>query len=265
MERPLEITSLKKVFSTPTGPYVAVKDFNALIAPGEFVSLLGHSGCGKSTVLAMVAGLSDATEGGVIVNGKEIDGPGLERALVFQSPSLLPWMTALENVMLAAGQAHPANSFRQNRDLAMKYLELVGVAEFAAQMPTELSQGTQQRVAIARAFSLEPKYLLLDEPFGMLDSITRAELQDLVLDLWSQDRKSVLLVTHDIDEALYLSDRILLMTDGPESRVGLDLQVTLARPRSRRAAIDNPEFFRLRAEVIGFLEHHRRQFATTAH
>ena len=264
IQRPLEISSLTKVFQTPSGPHTAVKDFNAHIAPGEFVSLLGHSGCGKSTVLAMVAGLLDYTTGGVILDGKEIDGPGLERALVFQSPSLLPWMTALDNVMIAANQAHAKKSHRQRRDLALKYLDLVGVSEYADQRPSELSQGTQQRVAIARALSLEPRFLLLDEPFGMLDSITRAELQDLVLDLWNQSPRTVILVTHDIDEALYLSDRILLMTDGPESRVGMDLKVSIPRPRCRRAVVDNPEYFRLRGEVIGFLEHHSRQFATTA-
>ena len=263
--QPLEITSLTKIFSTPTGPHVAVKDFNAKIAPGEFVSLLGHSGCGKSTVLSMVAGLTESSTGGVIVNGKEIDGPGLERALVFQSPSLLPWMTALENVLLATQQAHPNKSAREQKELAMKYLNLVGVEEYVNQTPGELSQGTQQRVAIARAFSLEPRYLLLDEPFGALDSITRAELQDLLLDLWQQDPKTVILVTHDIDEALYLSDRILLMTDGPESRVGLDLAIPLPRPRSRQSAMENPQYFQLRAEVIGFLEHHSKQFATSAH
>lgn len=257
MERPLEISSLSKAF----GPQVVVKNFTARIAPGEFVALLGHSGCGKSTVLSIVAGLQTATEGGVIVDGSEIDGPGLERALVFQSPSLLPWMTALDNVLLAARQAHPSKSRREQRELAMKYMDLVGVAEYAGQHPHELSQGTQQRVAIARAFSLEPRYLLLDEPFGALDSITRAELQDLLLDLWERNRKTVILVTHDVDEALYLSDRILLMTDGPESRVGLELKVTMRRPRSRAALTDDPEYFRLRREVIKFLEHHSRQFA----
>lgn len=265
LQRPLEISSLTKAFHTDAGEHIAVKDFSARIAPGEFVSLLGHSGCGKSTVLAMVAGLLDATEGGVIVDGKEIDGPGLERALVFQAPSLLPWMSALDNVLLAARQAHPEKSRHEQKDLAMKYLELVGVAEYAAQTPAELSQGTQQRVSIARAFSLEPRFLLLDEPFGMLDSITRAELQDLVLELWHLDPKTVILVTHDIDEALFLSDRILLMTDGPESRVGLDLHVSLPRPRSRRAAVENAEYFRLRGEVIRFLEHHSKQFASSAH
>jgi nitrate ABC transporter ATP-binding subunit len=260
MQHPLDITSLTKVFATPAGPYVAVEDFRAVIQPGEFVALLGHSGCGKSTVLSIVAGLERATTGGVIVDGTEIDGPGLDRALVFQSPSLLPWMSALDNVLLAARQAHPAKSRRETRALALKHLEMVGVAEFAQQTPTELSQGVQQRVAIARAFSLEPRFLLLDEPFGMLDSITRAELQDLLLELWEQERKTVILVTHDIDEALFLSDRILLMTDGPAAKLGMDLKITLARPRSRRAAVESPDYFRLRAEVIGFLEHHSKQF-----
>jgi nitrate/nitrite transport system ATP-binding protein len=264
MDRPLEITSLTKVFQTPAGPHVAVKDFRVQIEPGEFVSLLGHSGCGKSTVLSIVAGLQDATEGGVVIDGREVKGPGLERALVFQAPCLLPWMSAFDNVLMAARQAHSKKSHREQAELAMEYMELVGVAEFARQMPGELSQGTQQRVAIARAFSLEPRFLLLDEPFGALDSITRCELQDLVLDLWEQQRKTVIMVTHDIDEALYLSDRIVLMTDGPESRVGMEIKVTLQRPRSRRAAIEDPEYFRLRGEVIRFLEHHSKQFAEKA-
>ncbi|MEO8100067.1 MAG: ABC transporter ATP-binding protein [Acidobacteriota bacterium] len=257
----MEISSLTKTFDTPTGPYVALKDFRARFEPGEFVALLGHSGCGKSTVLSIVAGLQERTEGGVIIDGHEIDGPGLDRALVFQSPSLLPWMTALENVLLATREGHKTKSREEQMAIAVKYLDLVGVSEYAQQMPTELSQGTQQRVAIARALSLEPRFLLLDEPFGALDSITRCELQDLVLDLWEREPKTVIMVTHDVDEALFLSDRILLMTDGPESRVGLNLQVTLPRPRSRRWAVENPEYFRLRKEVIGFLEHHSKQFA----
>ena len=257
VQRPLEISSLTKCF----GPHVVVKDFRARIEPGEFVALLGHSGCGKSTVLSIVAGLQNATEGGVIVDGKEIDGPGLDRALVFQSPSLLPWMSAFDNVLLAARQAHPDKDRRGQREIAAKYLEMVGVAEYARQMPAELSQGTQQRVALARAFSLEPRFLLLDEPFGALDSITRCELQDLLLDLWERHRKTVILVTHDVDEALYLCDRILLMTDGPEAHLGLDLRVTLPRPRTRRAAVANPEYFRLRGEVMRFLEDHSNQFA----
>src|SRR2546423_2297396 len=169
LQRPLEISSLTKVFPTPTGPHTVVKGFTAKIAPGEFVALLGHSGCGKSTVLAMVAGLLEASEGGVIIDGKEIDGPGLDRALVFQSPSLLPWLSALDNVVMAVAQAHPRKNRSGQRAHAMKYMELVGVAEHANQLPSELSQGTQQRVSIARAFSLEPRFLLLDAPFAALD------------------------------------------------------------------------------------------------
>ncbi len=258
--RPLEITSLTKTF----GPFIAVKDFSVKIQPGEFVALLGHSGCGKSTVLSIIAGLQDATFGGVVIDGQEIDGCALDRALVFQSPSLLPWLSALENVLIAVKQAHPKLSSKAHRDLAAKYLDLVGVAEYGSQMPTELSQGTQQRVSIARAFSQEPRFLLLDEPFGMLDSMTRFELQDLVVDLWEQNRKTVVMVTHDIDEALYLCDRIILMTDGPEAKLGLDLKVDLPRPRDRRQLASSPRYFDLREQVLGFLESHTRQFAEAA-
>lgn len=260
MIRPLEISSLTKSFLTPSGWHTVVKDFRAVIQPGEFVSLLGHSGCGKSTVLAIVAGLLEPTEGGVIVDGREIDGPGLDRALVFQSPSLLPWMSALDNVLLAVCQAHHRWPRKRQLELARKYMALFGVEEFERQLPGELSLGTQQRIAIARAFSLEPRYLLLDEPFGMLDSITRRELQELVLRLWEKDRKTAILVTHDIDEALFLSDRILLMTDGPESRVGREIQVRLPRPRHPEDLVDDPAYFEMRSEILRFLEHHSRQF-----
>jgi nitrate ABC transporter ATP-binding subunit len=239
-----------------------VKGFDVRIQPGEFVALLGHSGCGKSTVLSIIAGLQRSTFGGIVVDGREVTEPGLERAFVFQSPSLLPWMSALDNVTLAAKQAHPKLAPAQQRELAKKYLEMVGIAEYAGQLPGELSQGTQQRVAIARALSQEPRFLLLDEPFGMLDSLTRFELQDLVLSLWERDRKTVVMVTHDIDEALYLCDRIILMTDGPEARVGLDLHVDVPRPRDRRASTKHPAYTRLRATIIEFLESHSKQFKT---
>ncbi len=256
-ERPLEISSLSKSF----GPVTVVKDFHVRIAPGEFVALLGHSGCGKSTVLSIVAGLQTATLGGIVVNGAEVTEPGLERAFVFQSPCLLPWLTAFDNVLLSARQAHPRLSADAQRELAAKYLSLVGVAEYSKEYPAALSQGTQQRVAIARALAQEPRYLLLDEPFGMLDSLTRFELQDLVLDLWEKDRKTVMMVTHDIDEALYLCDRIILMTDGPEATVGLDLTVGIPRPRQRHQATTHPEYQRLRDRIIEFLESHSKQFA----
>jgi nitrate/nitrite transport system ATP-binding protein len=261
--RPLEITSLTKSFETPSGTYTAVKDFNTRIQPGEFVALLGHSGCGKSTVLSIIAGLTDSTFGGIVIDGTEIDGPGLERAMVFQSPCLLPWLSAQENVLLAIRQSHPKLTPTLQSELATRYLKLVGVDEYAKQMPAELSQGTQQRVAIARALSQEPRFLLLDEPFGMLDSMTRFELQDLLLELWEADRKTVIMVTHDVDEAIYLCDRIILMTDGPEAKLGKEIIVTLPRPRERRSATRNPEYLRIRKEVIEFLEHHTKQFAAT--
>ncbi|MGH9722331.1 MAG: ABC transporter ATP-binding protein [Bryobacteraceae bacterium] len=260
MRHPLEITSLTKVFSTAAGPYTAVKDFSVQVEAGQFVSLLGHSGCGKSTVLSIVAGLEKATLGGVCIDGTEVDEPGLERAFVFQSPSLLPWLSAGENVLLAVRQAHRNLRLSAQKDLARKYLELVGIGEFYDQKPGELSQGTQQRVSIARAMSLSPRFLLLDEPFGMLDSITRFELQDMLLEVWERNRKTVILVTHDIDEALYLSDRIVLMTGGPEARVGRDVAIPFARPRRRQEAIADPAYSRLRGDVLTFLETHAQQF-----
>ncbi len=256
MPRPLEITGLSKTFPTPTGPFTAVKNFNVKIEQGEFVCLLGHSGCGKSTVLAILAGLQQATEGGYCIDGREVDEPGTDRGVVFQSPSLLPWLSAADNVMLAMSQVNPEMKRSERQKLARKYLDLVGVGEDHAQLPAELSLGTQQRVAIARALSLEPRYLLLDEPFGMLDSLTRFDLQDTLLQVWEQDRKTVVMVTHDVDEALYLADRIVLMTDGPEARVGRILNVTFTRPRDRSKVLKDPDYFRLRADVIDFLERH---------
>jgi nitrate ABC transporter ATP-binding subunit len=254
MNHNIVISSLTKVFPTPQGPHTVVKDFRAKIEEGEFVSLLGHSGCGKSTVLSIIAGLQRATIGGVIVEGTEVDEPGLDRGFVFQSPCLLPWLSAGNNVLLATAQAHPSMPSRKRADLARRYMDLCGVAEYWDQHPGELSQGTQQRISIARALSLEPRYLLLDEPFGMLDSITRAELQDMLLDVWERDRKTVILVTHDVDEALYLSDRVLLMTDGPEAHLGLDLHIPFPRPRGRFQVFADSKFPELRSRVMDFLE-----------
>jgi len=264
VNHPLDITSLTKTFPTSEGPFTAVRDFNLKIAQGEFVCLLGHSGCGKSTVLAILAGLQCATEGGYCIDGKEENEPGTNRGVVFQSPSLLPWLSALENVSLAVAQVSGKSRSERNK-LAAKYLDLIGVSDSRDQLPAELSLGTQQRVAIARALSLEPKYLLLDEPFGMLDSLTRFDLQDTLLQVWEKDRKTVVMVTHDVDEALYLADRIVLMTDGPEARVGEILTVPFDRPRDRATVLKHPAYYRLRAGVVNFLENHARQSATKAH
>ena len=256
MIQPLEISALSKSFETSAGIYPAVRDFNVKIAAGEFVSIVGHSGCGKSTVLAVIAGLQQATTGGVCIDGKEVQEPGTDRGVVFQSPCLLPWLTALENVALAAGQAFPDLSVGQQKEHARKYLTLVGVEEVANHNPAELSLGTQQRVAIARALTLEPRFLLLDEPFGMLDSLTRFELQDVLLQVWEKNRKTVVMVTHDVDEALYVSDRILLMTDGPAATLGQVLELPFGRPRQRADVLEHPAYYRYRSRVIDFLEHH---------
>jgi nitrate/nitrite transport system ATP-binding protein len=258
---PLEITGLTKVFATPSGPYVAVKDVNVRIGNGEFVCILGHSGCGKSTVLSIIAGLQQATYGGVVIHGREVDEPGSERGVVFQSPCLLPWLTAGENVALAVGQAFSKYSGKQRREQAERYLEMVGIAACYDQKPSEMSLGTQQCVSLARALSIDPAFLLLDEPFSMLDSLTRFDLQDTLLEVWEKTRKIVVMVTHDIDEALYLSDRLVLMTDGPEAYVGEILDSPFGRPRKRIDVLEHPEYYECRARVIDFLENHAHQFA----
>jgi nitrate ABC transporter ATP-binding subunit len=258
----LDITGLTKIFDTPAGPYVAVKDVDVKMHDGEFVCIVGHSGCGKSTVLSIIAGLQKATFGGVAINGKQIDEPGNDRGVVFQSPCLLPWLSAGENVVLAVERAFPAYTRAQKREQAEKYLALVGAADCYAQQPSELSLGTQQCVSMARALAIEPKFLLLDEPFSMLDSLTRLDLQDKLLDVWEESRKVVVMVTHDIDEALYLADRIVLMTDGPEARVGEVYTVPFARPRNRNEVLDHPDYYACRSYLIDFLENHAKQFAT---
>ncbi|HYP07313.1 MAG TPA: ABC transporter ATP-binding protein [Bryobacteraceae bacterium] len=250
MLRPLEITGLGKSF----GSFTAVRDFNLTIPPGEFVCLLGHSGCGKSTVLSILAGLQQATLGGFCIDGKEVDYPGTDRGVVFQSPSLLPWLTAAENVMLAYAQAHP----KGDKQAVLGFMELAGVADVADQLPGELSLGTQQRVAIARALALDPRYLLLDEPFGMLDSLTRFDLQDALLKVVDSTAKTVIMVTHDVDEAIYLADRIVLMTDGPAATVGEIITTPFGRPRDR-SILKHPEYRKQRSRIIDFLEHHANQ------
>jgi nitrate ABC transporter ATP-binding subunit len=264
MIAPLELTGLSKVFPTPTGPFVAVKDVNASITAGEFVAILGHSGCGKSTVLSILAGLAQATLGGVVIDGKQVTEPGPERAIVFQSPCLLPWLTARQNVEVAATQGAKTRSRRQARAAADAYLDLVGVADAADQWPAELSLGTQQCVSLARALSVEPRFLLLDEPFSQLDSLTRFELQDILLRVWEQSGRTVVMVTHDVDEALYLADRLILMTDGPEATVGDILEVPFARPRARAAVLGHPRYHACRRHVIDFLEHHAHQSRPSA-
>ncbi|HEX9443697.1 MAG TPA: ABC transporter ATP-binding protein, partial [Candidatus Binatia bacterium] len=214
----------------------------------------GHSGCGKSTVLSILMGLNEATERGVIIAGKEAAGPGLDRGVVFQSPSLLPWLTARENVLLALEQVEGGRGRAERKRLADEQLALVGLAGMAGRYPDELSAGMRQRVGIARAFALRPKVLLLDEPFSLLDALTRIELQDELMRLWERDRKTVVMVTHDVDEALLLADRVVLMTNGPAATVGEIVPVAFPRPRDRFALSASPEYERLRDRLITFLE-----------
>ena len=263
----LEISKLGKTYPTPNGPAVIVQDFDLSVKKGEFITLIGHSGCGKSTVLSMIAGLTDVTNGGIILSGKEVTSAGPDRGVVFQAPCLLPWYTALENVMLGVDQVYYTASRQERRQIAEYYLTVVGLADSMNKRPSELSQGMRQRCGIARAFALSPKMLLLDEPFGMLDSLTRYELQEVLLDLWQKDQKTALMVTHDVDEALFLSDRVVMMTNGPAATVGDILQVRFPRPRSRRQLLEDPEYYRLREHLITFLEersHHRPAASVSA-
>jgi nitrate ABC transporter ATP-binding subunit len=258
---PLELTGLTKVFPTETGPFVAVKNVNVRVHTSEFICIVGHSGCGKSTVLSIIAGLQRATEGGVVINGRETKEPGADRAVVFQTPSLLPWLTGRQNVELAVRQKFQTLKSSDRREHALRYLALTSVAEAADQRPGEMSLGMQQCVSLARALALEPQLLLLDEPFSMLDSLTRLDLQDTLLRAWEQDRKIVVMVTHDVDEALYLADRIVLMTDGPAAHVGDILSLPFARPRDRREVLEHADYRRLRQSIIDFLENHAKQSA----
>ncbi len=250
----LELSKLTKSYPSAKGPAVIVKDIDFKFRKGEFVTVIGHSGCGKSTILMMVAGLSSISEGAIVLAGKELTGPGPDRGVVFQSPSLLPWMTARENVMLGVNQVFYTADKVEREQIAEYYLTLVGLADAMDKLPKELSQGMRQRVGIARAFALAPKMLLLDEPFGMLDSLTRYELQEVLIQLWRREKITAMMVTHDVDEALFLSDRIICMTDGPEAGIGEVIEVSFPRPRERKAVMEHPDYYRLREQLIHFLE-----------
>jgi nitrate/nitrite transport system ATP-binding protein len=252
--RYFEFSGVSKSFPGPNGPAVVVKDFHLKIAEGEFLCLIGHSGCGKSTVLSMAAGLQPITRGAVILAGKEIDGAGPDRGVVFQAPSLFHWMSAMENVVLGVEQVFPDKKADERTAIARHYLTLVGLEDALDKRPSELSAGMRQRVGLARAFALSPRVLLLDEPFGMLDSLSRLELQEALLELWRKDRKTALMITHDVDEALFLSDRIAMMTQGPEAKVGDIVTVPFDRPRNRRAILEDPRYYELRERIIDFLE-----------
>ncbi len=250
----VELFNLGKTYETAKGPAVIVENFNLNMEEGEFIALLGHSGCGKSTVLTMVAGLNSITEGGVAVAHREIMGPGPDRGVVFQSPCLLPWMTAFENVMLGVNRVYPEASRAEKSATVEYYMDLVGLGDAMHKSPSELSLGMQQRVGLARAFAVSPKMLLLDEPFGMLDSLTRMELQEVLGGILERDGKTALMVTHDVDEALYLADRVVMMTNGPRAKVGMEIPVPFERPRRRQDVLGHPKYYELREQMIQFLE-----------
>lgn len=256
----LDISHVGKEFPTPEGTFTALQAVDLKIGRGEFVSLIGHSGCGKSTVLNIVAGLTQATSGGVILNGKEVREPGPERAVVFQNHSLLPWLSAYQNVELAVKQVFgKTRSKAENREWIEHNLRLVHMDHAMHKRPDEISGGMKQRVGIARALAMQPEVLLLDEPFGALDALTRAHMQDSLMEIHSELANTVIMITHDVDEAVLLSDRIVMMTNGPAATIGEVLDVGLERPRDRLALADDAPYVELRSKVLTFLYEKQRK------
>ncbi|MFK5986075.1 MAG: ABC transporter ATP-binding protein [Pseudomonadota bacterium] len=257
----LIITRVTMDFPMSQGSFRAIENVNLKIKKGEFISIIGHSGCGKSTVLNIVAGLYQASEGGIILNDKEVNIPGPERAMVFQNHSLLPWLTTYENVELAVKQIFKGKKSKtQMKEWILHNLELVHMEHAGDKLPDEISGGMKQRVGIARALAMEPEVLLLDEPFGALDALTRAHLQDSMMEIQATLGNTIMMVTHDVDEAVLLSDRIVMMTNGPAATVGKILQVNIPRPRERLEVSDSPEYHRCRHEVLHFLyQRHGKQ------
>ncbi len=256
----LQLSDVSIDFPTPKGPYRALNKVNLNIAKGEFVSLIGHSGCGKSTVLNIVAGLHQATTGGVLLRDKEVNAPGPERAVVFQNHSLLPWLTAYENVELAVKQVFKGKKSKSEmRDWIIHNLELVQMTHALDKRPNEISGGMKQRVGIARALAMEPKVLLMDEPFGALDALTRAHLQDSLMEIHADLGNTVIMITHDVDEAVLLSDRIVMMTNGPAATIGETLSIDLERPRKRVELSGDARYNHFRHEVLAFLYERQRK------
>jgi nitrate/nitrite transport system ATP-binding protein len=253
-DRYLDFSQLKKVYPTPKGPLTVVDGFDLKMKKGEFITLIGHSGCGKSTVLSMVAGLNKITEGAIVLDGTHVTQAGPDRAVVFQAPSLMPWLTAYENVELGVDKVYPDASKSEKRDVIEYYLAKVGLSDAMHKAASELSNGMKQRVGIARAFALSPKLLLLDEPFGMLDSLTRWELQDVLMDVWKRTQVTAVCVTHDVDEAILLADRVVMMSNGPNARIGNIMEVDLPRPRSRKELLAHADYYAYREELLDFLE-----------
>jgi nitrate/nitrite transport system ATP-binding protein len=253
-DRYLEFSQVEKTFATPKGPLTVVDGFDHKMKKGEFISLIGHSGCGKSTVLSMVAGLQNVTSGGIILDGKEVRDAGPDRAVVFQAPSLVPWLTAEQNVALGVDRVYPDATRAERTDVVHYYLNRVGLGDAKTKLASELSNGMKQRVGLARAFALSPKLLLLDEPFGMLDSLTRWALQEMLMEVWTRTSVTAICVTHDVDEAILLADRVVMMTNGPRARIGRVVDVDIPRPRTRQALLAHPRYYEYREAILGFLD-----------
>jgi nitrate/nitrite transport system ATP-binding protein len=239
--------------STNGKTFCVLKNVSLRVGKGEFITTIGHSGCGKSTLLNIIAGFDKGSEGGIILDGKEVDQPGLDRMVVFQSFALMPWLTAFNNIRLAVKAAYLSWDETKVREHTQKYIDLMGLKGAEGKRPAFLSGGMRQRVGLARAFAVEPKVLLLDEPFAQIDALTRGVIQEELIRMWSATRSTVFMVTHDVDEAILLSDRIALMTNSPEAKIAECLDVNIPRPRSRATIIDLPEYTRLRNHILHFL------------
>ncbi|NJK40396.1 MAG: ATP-binding cassette domain-containing protein [Acaryochloridaceae cyanobacterium SU_2_1] len=249
----LVIENASKLYETPQGPYTVLTSINLTISEGEFVCLIGHSGCGKSTLLDMVSGFRRPTFGEVRLQNQRIEEPGPDRMVVFQNYSLLPWKSAFDNIYLAVKTVYPHKSKAEKVAIVREHLEMVGLTDAADKRPSELSGGMKQRVCIARALAIRPKLLILDEPFGALDAITREEMQEELLKIWQDHRVTVLMVTHDIDEAIFLADRVVMMTNGPGAEIGEIMTIPFARPRDRTQIVENPDYYSLRNHALEFL------------
>lgn len=257
-ERFLEYSDVNKVYPTPKGPLTVVEGFDLKVRKGEFISIIGHSGCGKSTVLTMTAGLNDVSRGGIILDNKEVATAGPDRAVVFQAPSLFPWLTAKQNVAVGVDRVYPDATREEREQVVEYYLHKVGLGDAMDKVAADLSNGMRQRVGIARAFALSPKLLLLDEPFGMLDSLTRWELQEVLMEVWQRTQVTAACVTHDVDEAILLADRVIMMTNGPNARIGKVMEVDIPRPRTRKALLEHPDYYLYREQVLNFLEEYEK-------
>lgn len=249
----LAIDNVSKVYPTPKGNYVVLDQVNLHVHEGEFVCVIGHSGCGKSTLLNMVSGFAKPTDGRVTLHGKQITEPGPDRMVVFQGYALLPWLTAYENIYLAVDSVHPNKPEAEKKQIVREHLAMVGLADAAHKQPGQMSGGMRQRVSIARALAIRPEVLILDEPFGALDAITKEELQVELLKIWNDHRCTVLMITHDIDEALFLADRLVMMTNGPAAKIGEILEIPFPRPRDRDRIMEDPEFYKMRNYILDYL------------